>query len=125
MIAMAQTKKRRRSKHRGNAAGVVEVRGRTGRSATAADRKADAKQEARQRRADRMNRPPTWRGAFFRALFATAMFGVLLVAFLGNTVGQAIVLSALMLLVYTPLGFYTDQFLYRRRQRKREIGGAR
>ena len=28
---MAQTKRKRRSKHRGNAAGMVEVRGRTGR----------------------------------------------------------------------------------------------
>lgn len=125
MSAMAQTKKRRRSKHRGNAAGMVEVRGRTGRPMTAADRKTDAKQEARQRRADRMHRPPTWRGAFFRAVFATAMFAVLLIAFLGNTVGQAVVLAAFMLLVYTPLGYYTDLFLYRRRQRKREAGGAR
>lgn len=125
MTAMAQTKKRRRSKHRGNAAGMVEVRGRTGRAVTPADRKAEAKQEARQRRADRMHRPPTWRGAFFRALFATAMFGVLLIAFLGNTVGQAVVLAAFMLLVYTPLGYYTDLFLYRRRQRKREAGGKR
>ena len=122
---MASTKKRRRSKHRGNAAGMVEVRGRTGRPVSAADRKADAKQEARQRRLDRMHRPPTWRGAFFRALFATAMFGALLIAFLGNTVGQAIILAALMMLVYTPLGYYTDLFLYRRRQRKREAGGAR
>lgn len=122
---MASTKKRRRSKHRGNAAGMVEVRGRTGRPITAADRKVDAKKEARQRRLDRAQRPPTWRGAFVRALFATVMFGVLLVAFLGNTIGQAVLLAAFMMLVYTPLGYYTDLFLYRRRQRKREAGGAR
>ncbi|MDQ3093261.1 MAG: hypothetical protein M3R46_16715 [Actinomycetota bacterium] len=122
---MAPTKKRRRSKHRGNAAGMVEVRGRTGRPITAADRKADAKKDARQRRLDRAQRPPTWRGAFLRALFATAMFGVLLVAFLGNTVGQAILLAAFMMLVYTPLGYYTDLFLFRRRQRRQETGGAR
>jgi drug/metabolite transporter (DMT)-like permease len=122
---MAPTKKRRRSKHRGNAAGMVEVRGRTGRPTTAADRKADAKKDARQRRLDRAQRPPTWRGAFLRALFATAMFGVLLVAFLGNTVRQAILLAAFMMLVYTPLGYYTDLFLFRRRQRRQETGGAR
>ena len=122
---MASTKKRRRSKHRGNAAGMVEVRGRTGRPITAADRKADAKKDARQLRLDRAQRPPTWRGAFLRALFATAMFGVLLVAFLGNTVRQAILLAAFMMLVYTPLGYYTDLFLFRRRQRRQETGGAR
>jgi drug/metabolite transporter (DMT)-like permease len=122
---MASTKKRRRSKHRGNAAGMVEVRGRTGRPVTATDRKADAKKDARQRRLDRANRPPTWRGAFVRALFATAMFAVLLVYVTGNTVAQAVLLAALMVLVYTPLGYYTDLYLYRRRQRKREAGGAR
>ncbi|MCP9490583.1 MAG: hypothetical protein MSC31_11995 [Solirubrobacteraceae bacterium MAG38_C4-C5] len=122
---MAQTKKRRRSKHRGNAAGMVEVRGRTGRPMTAADSKADAKQEARQRRLDRAQRPPTWRGAFVRALLATAMFGVLLVVAMDNTIRQAVLLAAAMMLVYTPLGYYTDLFLYRRRQRKREAEGAR
>ena len=122
---MAQTKKRRRSKHRGNAAGMVEVRGRTGRQLTPADRKADAKEQARQRRVDRAHRPPTWRGAFLRALFATAMFCVLLIAFLGNTVVQAVLLAAFMMLIYTPLGYYTDLFLYRRRQRKLAAGGAR
>ncbi len=116
---MAQPKKRRRSKHRGNAAGVIEVRGRTGRPTTAADRKADAKEVARQRRLDRMHRPPTWKAAFYRALFATALFGALLVFFLGNTPGQAVVLATFMLLVYTPLGYYTDLFLWRRRERKR------
>jgi drug/metabolite transporter (DMT)-like permease len=121
---MAQTKKRRRSKHRGNAAGVVEVRRRTGRPITAADRKADAKEEARQRRVDRAHRPPTWRGAFVRALLATAMFAVLLILVLDNPATQAIILAAAMMLVYTPLGYYTDLYFYRRRQRKREAGGG-
>ena len=35
---MAQTRRRRRTKHRGNAAGVVEARGRTGRKPTAAEK---------------------------------------------------------------------------------------
>lgn len=122
---MAQTKKRRRSKHRGNAAGMVEVRGRTGRPITATDRKADAKQDARQRRLDRAHRPPTWRGAFVRALFATAMFGLLLIFVMENTVAQAVLLAGFMMLVYTPLGYYTDLYLFRRRQRRREAGGAR
>jgi hypothetical protein len=33
---MAQTKRKRRTKHRGNAAGTIESRGRTGRKPTAA-----------------------------------------------------------------------------------------
>ena len=35
---MAQTKRKRQTKHRGNAAGVVESRGRTGRKPTAAEK---------------------------------------------------------------------------------------
>ena len=35
---MAQTRRKRRTKHRGNAAGVVESRGRTGRKPTAAEK---------------------------------------------------------------------------------------
>ena len=51
---MAQTRKRRSTKHRGNAAGMVEQRGRTGRKPTEAERKLSAKEEARQRRLDRL-----------------------------------------------------------------------
>jgi len=35
---MAQTKRKRQTKHRGNAAGVVESRGRTGRKPTKAEK---------------------------------------------------------------------------------------
>ena len=35
---MAQTKRKRQTKHRGNAAGVVESRGRTGRKPTEAEK---------------------------------------------------------------------------------------
>ena len=59
---MAQTKRKRRTKHRGNAAGIVESRGRTGRKPTAAT---SARAEARRRRERRepLDQPPTWRGA--------------------------------------------------------------
>ena len=39
----------------------------------------DAKQIARQRRAERLDKPPTWRGAMNRAAIAAAVFGVLVV----------------------------------------------
>ena len=55
------------TKHRGNAAGMVETRGRTGRRRRGAERKADA-QGAGALRAARA--PPTWRGAVNRAAIA-------------------------------------------------------
>src|SRR5206468_12489117 len=71
---MSQTKRRRRTKHRGNAAGVVEARGRTGRKPTAGERKP----ASGAKRPHRLDKPPTWRGAFNRAILAVLIFGAVL-----------------------------------------------
>jgi Flp pilus assembly protein TadB len=111
---MAHTRKRRRSKHRGNAAGVIEARGRTGRKLSADERKPTA----RQTRQQRWDQPPTWRSATTRAAFATVIFGVLVVALMGRTIAQAAVIAAFMLVLYIPLGYYMDLAIYRRRRRR-------
>ena len=119
---MAQTRKRRQTKHRGNAAGKVEARGRTGRRPEASERgKLDPKEEARRKRLERLDRPPTWRGALNRAGIAAALFGVLLVVF-GFAIAAAVSIAAVMLLVYIPLSYYTDMLIYRRRQKKKAEG---
>jgi len=116
---MAQTKRKRTTKHRGNAAGMIEARGRTGRKPTAAERKSasTAKGSARPNRFDK---PPTWRGAFNRALIAIVAFAVLLLVIPGFDVKPIAILplAAVMLAIYIPMGYYTDQYMYRRRQRK-------
>ena len=112
---MAQTKKKRRSKHRGNAAGVIESRGRTGRPPSAAERKQTDKERAAQVRRDRMMREPTWKSASTRAGLAALVFGVLLVFAFSTPIAQAISLTAMVFLFYIPLGYYTDQFIYKRR----------
>jgi ABC-type transport system involved in cytochrome bd biosynthesis fused ATPase/permease subunit len=114
---MAQTKKKRRSKHRGNAAGVVEARGRTGRKPTAEERKISEKERAAQARRDRMMRAPSWRSATIRAAMAAVVFGLLLAFAFNQQVGQAITLTAFVFLFYIPLGYYTDNFIYKRRVR--------
>jgi hypothetical protein len=115
---MAQTKKKRRSKHRGNAAGMIEARGRTGRPPTAGERKASERETAAQRRRDRMMREPSWKAAAQRAALAAIVFGVLLIFAFQTAIVQAISLTAMVFLFYIPLGFYTDQFIYRRRIRQ-------
>lgn len=116
---MAPTKRKRRStKHRGNALGQIEARGRTGRKPTEQERKTTARQDARQARADRLNRPPTWRSATNRAALAALVFFALIVLALGQAIGPAIAIALLMLLVYIPMGFYTDLAIYKRRMRK-------
>ena len=124
---MAQTKRRRQTKHRGNAAGVVESRGRTGRKPTAAE-KAGGGREAgrgREKRLDRLDRPPTWRSAFYRAM-AAAVLMLLVMLLVVKKPTQAIAYFPIVLLIYVPVSYYTDQWLFKRRQRgKAKQGGGK
>lgn len=119
---MAQTRKKRSTKHRGNAAGIVETRGRTGRKPTAGERKLSVREEARTKREDRTTRPPTWRAAINRAAISTVLFVVLVILAFKQKVGPALGLGAFVFLFYIPLGYYTDRFVYQRKLRKRQQG---
>ncbi len=118
---MAQTKRKRRTKHRGTAAGTIQTRGRTGRPPTADERKKQNRLSARERR---LNTPPTWTSSLKRAsLAAVIMFIFLLVTTKGNNrVAAAVVFAVFALALYVPAGYYLELFLYRRRQRKKQAG---
>src|SRR6476660_1054559 len=116
---MAQAKRKRQTKHRGNAAGVVEARGRTGRKPTDEERKSKGKLTAQQRREERLSKPPTWAGAAQRALIATIIFVVALLVLFKEPAARVAALSGFILLLYIPMGYYTDLFMYRRRQAKK------
>jgi hypothetical protein len=114
---MAQTKRKRRTKHRGNAAGVVESRGRTGRRPTAEEQKA-ARMSARERR---VNRPPSWKSAFLKAgLMAALLFLFTRIGLFGSEapIGQSIAISLMALVIYTPLAYATDKWVYTRAQKR-------
>ena len=115
---MAQTKRKRRSKHRGTPAGTIESRGRTG-------RKLEPEERGKPKRAaaTRFDKPPTWQGAAGRAGIAAGIFLVAVVALFRQPIASAIPIAMFMFLVYIPLGFYTDQFLYKRRQARKKQGG--
>ncbi len=122
---MAQTKKKRSTKHRGNAAGGVEARGRTGRKLTDAEKGQNAKARGeRPAKGDRFDRPPTWTGAVQRSLIAVVIFVAVLVLLFKQDPAPAVGLASVLLLVYIPMSYYTDQFLYRRRQAKALQGGG-
>ena len=114
---MAQTRKKRRKKHRGTQAGTVDRAASTARSG---GRSRGGATTAAERREERFNRKPSLRGALNRAAFAALIFGVLLYFWFEQPATQAALLSAFMLLVYVPMGYFTDRLLYERRQRKRE-----
>jgi hypothetical protein len=113
---MAQTKRKRTRKHRGTPAGTIERAGRTGRPQT----REDAKQISRQRREERLNKPPTWKSAINRAAIAAAVFAVLVVALFHKTMAEGVALGAFMFLLYIPLGYATDNVIYRFRRRRKQ-----
>jgi hypothetical protein len=115
---MAQTKRKRRSKHRGNAAGSVESRGRTGRQVAPVKGGKGVKGALR---TDRLDKPPTWRSAANRSAIATVLF-VVAITVLQKKVGAAVAIGLVMFFVYTALGFYTDKWIYDRRQAKKAAG---
>jgi Flp pilus assembly protein TadB len=117
---MAQTKRKRRSKHRGTAAGTIQARGRTGRPPTADERKKSTRMEARERR---LNSPPTWKSSFTRAALAAMLMFVFLVLVgpAQHRIASALFFAVFALLLYAPGGYYLEMFMYRRRlQRKRQ-----
>jgi hypothetical protein len=124
---MAQTKRKRQTKHRGNAAGVVESRGRTGRKPTTAEKtgKGGASGSRKDKPLSRLEQAPTWRGAFYRAM-AAAVLMLLISILLLKKPNQAIALFPIVLIGYVPISYYTDSWLYKRRMasKAKRTGGA-
>jgi hypothetical protein len=117
---MAQTKRKRRTKHRGNPAGQIETRGRTGRRPTAEELGKGSRQTARERR---MNKPPTWNSALLKAaLMAALLFVFTRIGLFGDEVPveQSLFLCLFALLLYTPLAYVTDRWVYQRAQRRKQ-----
>jgi hypothetical protein len=70
-------------------------------------------------------KPPTYRSAFVKAsLMAALLFVFTQVGLFGEDVplAQSITLSIFALLIYTPLAYVTDKFVYNRAQRRRAQG---
>jgi hypothetical protein len=128
---MAQTKRKRPSKHRGNAAGMIEARGRTGRKPTSAEKQPatgtkppgkGAKSKTGAVKLDKYDKPPTWRGALNKALIASIFVLGAAILLLHYKPALAIGFLPVILIVYVPLGYYTDLFIYRRRLKQKAEG---
>jgi Flp pilus assembly protein TadB len=116
---MAQTRRKRRTKHRGTAAGTIQTRGRTGRPQSPEERKKQTRTDARERR---LNTPPTWKGSATRGALAAVLLFVLF-AFLGrgkNPIVSAAIFAVFACALYIPGGYYLETYMYRRRQARRQ-----
>jgi hypothetical protein len=115
---MAQTKRKRRTKHRGNAAGTIEARGRTGRKPTADEQR---RKDGRNTREDRRFAEPTLAGAATRAGIASVMLLVLFQVGLAGekqSIATSVGLALAAFLIYVPLGYKVDRIFWERRMRK-------
>jgi len=115
---MAQSRQKRKRKHRGTQAGTIERPSHRAGASTKEKAGAKSKPSSQQRREERLNREPTWRGAINRAALAAAVFGAVTILLLGQPVGQGLALAAFALVFYIPTGYYIDRALYNRRQRQ-------
>jgi hypothetical protein len=116
---MAQTKRKRQTKHRGNAAGMIEARGRTGRAPTSAEKGGKGKDGEK---VPRQDRPPSWSSAFMRAAVATIALVLIGVLFIKNGAKVLLPFFPVILGVYTVIGYQTDKVLYNRRMRRKAEG---
>jgi hypothetical protein len=115
---VAQTKRKRRSKHRGNAVGVVEARGRTSKPKEGGAKPSGGGRSHGAKRGPRELKPPSFQSALLKALvggvvlFMLAKFGVL-----GKsaTTGSALGLACLAVAFYTPIMYLTDRMIYKRK----------
>ena len=116
---MAQTKRKRQTKHRGNAAGVIEARGRTGRPPSAEEKK---RSDRDRRREERLYRKPTWKSAAQRAALAGVFVFILQVILYHRKNGliAALFTSVMAVILYLGIGYYMELALWRRRMAKRQ-----
>jgi hypothetical protein len=108
------SRQRRRKKHRGTQAGTVRQRSRKSGS------RSTGQLTATERRRERLERPPSWRAATNRAALSAAVFFALLVFLLGQPAGSALAIALFMVVVYIPMGYAIDSFIYRARQRRKQ-----
>jgi preprotein translocase subunit Sss1 len=111
---MAQTKRKRQTKHRGTAAGQVTNRGRTSKPPSADTVKKQRKEEAR---VTRLTRKPTWSSAALRSSLA-AVFICIFLLVTTHKPTTSFLFAAIAAVIYIPTGFYFETVLWRRRMRK-------
>jgi magnesium-transporting ATPase (P-type) len=111
---MAQTKRKRQTKHRGTAAGQVTKPGRTSKPPSADAVKKQRREEAK---VTRLTRKPTWRSAALRSGLA-ALFICIFLLVTTHKPATSFLFAVIAAIIYIPTGFYMEMYLWRRRMRR-------
>jgi Flp pilus assembly protein TadB len=113
---VAQTRKKRRRKHRGTQGGRIDRSPARGRARSRAEARARAKSRTK-KRDPRTPNPPSWNSSLKKAGIASVLFFALL-AVMGQPPLSSALIAILMMGFYVPMAYLLDRFLYQRHQRK-------
>jgi hypothetical protein len=115
---MAQTKKKRRRKHRGTQGGRIDRRPARGRPRSKAEAQSRARgRGGKKKTGPRTPEPASWSSALKKGGIAAVLFVALLTVF-GQNPAVALLVGVLMLGFYVPMAFMLDRFMYQRFLRK-------
>jgi hypothetical protein len=115
---MAQTKRKRRRKHRGTQGGRIDSRPVRGRARSRAEAQSRARSRTKKKKGGpRVPEPPTWSGALKKGGIAAVLFVALLFLF-GQSALTAVFVGILMLGFYVPMSYLVDRFIHQRHLRK-------
>jgi hypothetical protein len=114
---MAQTKKKRRRKHRGTQGGRIDTRPARGRARSRAEAQSRARNRTKKKGGPRVPEPPSWSSALKKGGIAAVLFVGVITVF-GQNPAVALGVGVLMLGFYVPMAFTLDRFMYQRHLRK-------
>ena len=114
---MAQTKRKRRRKHRGTQGGRIDRRPARGRARSRSEAQARARSRAKKKPGDRTPNPPSWSSALKKGGIAAVLFvGILTI--MGQNPAASLAIGVLMVGFYVPMAFLMDRFFHQRYLRK-------
>ena len=114
---MAQTKKKRRRKHRGTQGGRIDRRPARGRARSRAEAQSRARSRTKKKGGPRVPEPASWSSALKKGGIAAVLFVAVITVF-GQSPAVALVVGVAMLGFYVPMAFTLDRFMYQRHLRK-------
>jgi hypothetical protein len=115
---MAQTKRKRRRKHRGTQGGRIDTRPARGRARSRAEAQQRARSRSKKKKpGERVPSAPTWSSALKKGAVAAVLFLVIL-SVMGQNPVTSLVVAIFMLGFYVPLAYMMDRFFYQRHLRK-------
>jgi hypothetical protein len=115
---MAQTRRKRRRKHRGTQGGRIDRRPARGRPRSRGEAQARARSRNK-KTGPRTPGPPSWSSAGKKGGIAAILFIALLTLF-GQNPAASVAVGAAMVAFYVPMAYMMDRFIYQRHLRKEE-----